>query len=85
MVVGRGCEKEVGRGRSYMQEQVTSIWPVATKTISGYVDILALRLREQVKVKSDGIWSPEPTRDFQWLSPCLAAVLKKHRQPKGRL
>lgn len=81
MVVGRDCEKE-DRG-DYMWEELTISWPVPTGTISVGVEILASRLREQVKVKSDGTCCPKPARESQWHRPCLDADLEGLGQPKG--
>lgn len=67
----------------YMWKQLIITWPVPTGTVSVCVDFLALKFREQVRVKSDGIWSPKPDRDSQGLRPYVDAVLRKLEQPEA--
>lgn len=66
-----------------MWKQLIITRPVPTGTISVCVGFLALRFREQFRVKSDGIWSPKPDRDSQGLRPYVDAVSQKLEQPEA--
>lgn len=83
MGVRRDGEKEDREGNRW--KQLTITWPAPTGTTFVCVDSPAQRLREQVKVKSDGTWSPKPAGDSQWLRPFLDAVLEKPGQTEDSL